>query len=121
MALFTETQIETILLKLGYPVSRSTLEVTYKSTLALHLQGEYPQVIVDEVDSILTQLVEIETLLQSLRPDYLAQQVGNLRVSFAQQRSLLLADKSRLLKDLSKAVGLPLASKLPSASIVSYW
>lgn len=111
----TEEQKDKILTTLGYPNQpreRENSVLSQAYTLAAYSRAI---AIVD------VELPEIEAELRSIRPNYMAQQVGGTTVNFVQQRALLLADKSRLLQELAQLVGVSLVAKLPSPSIVSYW
>lgn len=98
---------------------------SYFTTLTLQqLSNYYNQVAVDRVDEIILELADIDTQLKELRPDSLALEVQNMKLSFPQQRAILKQDGSNLLMELCQILAItPVYNKYKSSSCSQphYW
>lgn len=113
-----QTAPQVILIHLGYSEPD-----TYLSGSILNL----PSAVSSRVDSVCTKLDAVDAALSAGVLDSMATRVDKLEVNYAQHLALLKSEGSRLIKELSALVMIPVTydrfrnSSSTSTSVRSYW
>lgn len=113
-----QTPAQVILIHLGYSESDPYLEDSIFNL---------PVAVSARVDSVCTKLDSVDAALSAGVLDSMATRVDKLEVNYAQHLALLKGEGSRLIKELSTLVMIPVAydrfrnSGSANTSIRSYW
>jgi hypothetical protein len=126
MNIFSPTEIDTILMILGYGANLKKVTDSEVAVIRRHLENEFADVLVDRALEILTELVDIDTKLKAATQDSYATEVRNVKLNYAFHINHLKSNATALLEELSNLTDVPLKKnkyfpKSLSSSYISYW
>ena len=122
MSVFLPSQIDTLMMVLGY----GALADYHKTVVKDHLESNFSDVVVTKVTELLEELDEIDLKLKEAREDSYVMSIASTQLNYTSHVSHLKSEGSRLLETISTVLDVPIrANKYrnlsSSASYISYW